>query len=150
MCRREVGRGLNPVKLYTGRFRPELQLLTLLCTMFDRKGTPFVYFLLTNGTPFTNLLKNFASLLTAVKALSFGYEYPTSKLSGALWRRGEKRKDSLQLRLWNLNSTFTSPVAPRQSARRKRARMYVNKHKKHVPMVMASLLMSSPPISILH
>ena len=123
MCRREVGRGLNPVKFCTGRFRPKLQILTLLCTMFDRKGTPFVYLLLTNGTPFTNLFKNFTSLLTAVKVPSFGYEYPTSKLSGALWRQGGKRKDSLQLRLWNLNSTSTSPVAPRQSARRKRARM---------------------------
>ena len=42
--------------------------------MFDRKGAYFVYFLLTNGTPFTNLFKNFAPLLTAaVKALSFEY-----------------------------------------------------------------------------
>ena len=30
---------------------------------------------------------------------------PASKLSGALWRRGGKRKESLQLRLWKLNST---------------------------------------------
>ena len=59
----------------------------------------FVHFLLTNGTPFTHLFKNFTSLLSAVKALSFEYEYPASKLSGALWRRGGKRKDSLQLRL---------------------------------------------------
>ena len=77
----------------------------------------FVHVLLTNGTPFTHLFKNFASLLSAVmhllKALSFEYEYPASKLSGALWRRGGKRKDSLQLRLWNLNSTSTFPVAPR-------------------------------------
>ena len=29
--------------------------LTILHTIFDRKGTPFVYFLLTNGTPFTYL-----------------------------------------------------------------------------------------------
>ena len=28
---------------------------------------------------------------------------PVSKLSGALWRRDEKRKESLQLSLWNLN-----------------------------------------------
>ena len=88
MSRGEVGRGLNPAKFYTGRFRPELQLLALLCTIHDRKGAYFVYFLLTTGTPFTHLFKNFASLLTAVKALSFGYEYPASTLSGALWRRG--------------------------------------------------------------
>ena len=29
--------------------------------------------------------------------------WPASKLSVALWRRGRKRKESLQLRLWNLN-----------------------------------------------
>ena len=32
-----------------------------------------------------------------------GIPYPESKLSGALWRPGEKRKESLQLRLGNLN-----------------------------------------------
>ena len=36
------------------------------------------------------------------------------KLSRALWRQGAKRKESLQLRLWNLNSTSNSPVAPRR------------------------------------
>ena len=35
-----------------------------------------------------------------------------SKLSGALWGRGGKRKESLQLRLWTLNSISNSPVAP--------------------------------------
>ena len=40
--------------------------------------------------------------------------YPVSKLSGALWRRGVKRKDSLQLCLWNLNSASNSPVASRR------------------------------------
>ena len=30
-------------------------------------------------------------------------ELPEGKLSGALWRRGVKRKESLQLRLWNSN-----------------------------------------------
>ena len=29
--------------------------------------------------------------------------HSAGKLSGALWRRGGKRKESLQLRLWNLN-----------------------------------------------
>ena len=36
---------------FTGRLRPEVQPLTLLRTMFGRKGTPFVYPLLANGTP---------------------------------------------------------------------------------------------------
>ena len=36
---------------YTGRLRLEVQPLTLLRTMFGRKGTPFVYTLLANGTP---------------------------------------------------------------------------------------------------
>ena len=35
-----------------------------------------------------------------------------SKLSRAFWQGGRKRKESLRLHLWNLNST--SPVAPRQ------------------------------------
>ena len=35
-----------------------------------------------------------------------------SELSRALWWRGGKRKESLQLRLWNLNYTTNSPVAP--------------------------------------
>ena len=39
---------------------------------------------------------------------------PASNLSGRLWRRGGKRKENLQLRLWNLNSTSNSPVAPRR------------------------------------
>ena len=59
--------------------RPEVQPLTLtpylLRTIFyenlSEKGTPFVYLLLTNGIPFTYLVYNFASLLTAVNALSF-------------------------------------------------------------------------------
>ena len=32
-----------------------------------------------------------------------GKIWPASKLSGALWRRGGKRKESSQLRLWKLN-----------------------------------------------
>ena len=59
---------------YTGRLRPEVQPLTLLYTIFHEKGTPFVYLLLTNGTPFKYLVQNFASLLTAVNALSFKQE----------------------------------------------------------------------------
>ena len=70
------------------------------------------------------------------------------------WR---EKKESLPLRLWNLNSTFNSPVAPRRlscqiSVNQLEAETsaIVNKHWKHVPRVMASLLMSSPPISISH
>ena len=36
-------------KFYTGRFRPEVQLLPFYT--IDRKDTPFVYLLLKNGTP---------------------------------------------------------------------------------------------------
>ena len=46
--------------------------------------------------------------------ISQWHRWPASKLSGALWRLGGKRKESLQLRLWNLNSTSNSPVAPRR------------------------------------
>ena len=38
----------------------------------------------------------------------------TSKFSEALWRRGGKRKENLQQRLWNLNSAYNSLVAPRR------------------------------------
>ena len=55
-----------------------------------------------------------------LKRVSFGIVFPSSrfiapasKLSGVLWLRGGKRKESLQLRLWNLNSTSNCPVAPR-------------------------------------
>ena len=56
-----------------GRLCPKVHaiIITLLYTIFHKKGTPFVYLLLTNGTPFTYLVYNFASLLTAVNALSF-------------------------------------------------------------------------------
>ena len=41
----------------------------------SQKGAPFVYrLLLTNGTPFTYLVQNFASLLTVVNALLFKQE----------------------------------------------------------------------------
>jgi len=40
----------------------EVQPITLLYNIFDRKGAPFVYLPLKNGTTFTHLLKNTASL----------------------------------------------------------------------------------------
>ena len=63
-----LGRGEYSRTVYTGRLRPEVQPLTLLYTIYDRKGTPFVYFLsfATNGTPFTYLVWNAAYILTAV------------------------------------------------------------------------------------
>ena len=48
--------GRYSTKFYTGRLRPEVQPLTLLYTIFDRKRSPFVYLSLQNGTPFTYLL----------------------------------------------------------------------------------------------
>ena len=45
------GRGYS-TKFYTGRLRPKVQPLTLLYTIFDRKGLSLVYLLLTNGTTF--------------------------------------------------------------------------------------------------
>ena len=63
----------------------------------------------------------------------------------------------MQLRLWNLNSISNSPVAPRplsgqipaSQCEAERAQMQTN-IEKHVPRVMMSLQMSSPPISISH
>ena len=74
---------------------------------------------------------------------------PASKISGALWRRGGKRKESLQLRLWNLNSTCGSP-STELSDFRQSARSGNERECKHVPSVIMSSLMSSPPISISH
>ena len=37
------GVGWHSTKFYTRRLRPEVQTITLLYTIFDRKGTPFVY-----------------------------------------------------------------------------------------------------------
>ena len=51
------GGGGDSTNVYTGRFSSEVQPLTLLYdTIFQEKGTPFVYFLLTNGTPLTYLV----------------------------------------------------------------------------------------------
>ena len=74
-------------------------------------------------------------------------------------RRGRKRKESLQPRLWNLNSTSNSiPCGSpstelsdfRQSARSENERKMLTNIEKHVPRVMTSLLMSSLPINISH
>ena len=41
----------------------------------------------------------------------FSFSFKTGR---ALWRRGGKGNESLQLRLWNFNSTSNFPVAPRR------------------------------------
>jgi len=53
---RQPGGGVLKKVLY-GRLRPEVQPLTLLYTIFFRKGTPFVYLLLEKYIPFIYLLK---------------------------------------------------------------------------------------------
>ena len=50
-----VGGGYS-TNFYTGRFCPEVGPLARLCTIFYEIGTPFVYLLLTNGTPFPHTL----------------------------------------------------------------------------------------------
>ena len=69
--------------------------------------------------------------------------WPASKLSGALWRRGEKRKESFLL--WNLNSASNSPVALRRlsEAERGNERECKQTLKRHALRVMTSFLMSS-------
>ena len=37
------GEGGLPNKVYNGTLRPEVQIITLLYTIIDRKGTPFMY-----------------------------------------------------------------------------------------------------------
>ena len=70
---------------------------------------------------------------------------------------GQERKESLQLRLWNLNSTFKSPVGPGRlsfqisaNQREEETSSNVTNIERHVLRVMTSLLMSSPPISTSH
>ena len=54
-CKPGGGRGYS-TNVYTERLRPEVLPLTLLYTIFHEKVTPFIYLLLTNGTPFTYLV----------------------------------------------------------------------------------------------
>ena len=60
--------GVIKKKFYKGRLRPELQPLTLLYTVLNRK-VPLSHVLLTNGTPFTSLV-----FLSAVNAQSLKYQ----------------------------------------------------------------------------
>ena len=49
------GGGGYSTKVYMRRLRPEVQPLNLSYTIFDGKGTPFVYLSLTNSNPFIYL-----------------------------------------------------------------------------------------------
>ena len=53
--RKMPGGGGNSTNFCTGRLGPKVQPLTLLYTIFLKKGTPLVYLLLINGAPFTYL-----------------------------------------------------------------------------------------------
>ena len=61
------GRG-DTAKFYAGRLHRVVQHFTL-----DRNGTPFIYHLLTNGTPST-YVPIVAALLTAENASSLKYQ----------------------------------------------------------------------------
>ena len=77
---------------------------------------------------------------------------------GRSGQQGGKRKVSLQIRLWNLNFHLQCPGGSPsielsgfiQSARRGNERECIRNIEKHVPRVLTSLLMSSPPISTSH
>ena len=71
------GGGVTQQSFKHWRLYPEIRPLFCLRTILDRKGTPFIYLLFTNGTHFTSLVQIFASLLTAVNALFVMYEYLT-------------------------------------------------------------------------
>ena len=71
-------------------------------TTLHKKGAPFVYLLLINGTPFTYLVQNFASLFTVVNALLFKQE-STTKIERFLdFRKSHK---IYLLALWALSQT---------------------------------------------
>ena len=67
-----------------GETPPRVLIPQPLYTIFDRKGILFVYLLLINCTPFTNLVWNFLFLLTAVNVLPLKYEQIKKK---ELYRR---------------------------------------------------------------
>ena len=53
------------------RLSPGTNPLPFVCTILDRKGTPFVYPLVTNGTSFAYLILNAASLFNCCKYTIF-------------------------------------------------------------------------------
>ena len=75
-CQEEFSHGTQQSFMWEGstrRCNPSL-FKSILNTIFDRKGTPFVYLPLTNGTPLTDLAQNVSSPLTAVNSLSLKYQ----------------------------------------------------------------------------
>lgn len=48
--------GSCSTKFYTGRLRPKVQPLTPFIFLTEKVPLPFVYLLVTNGTPFTHLV----------------------------------------------------------------------------------------------
>ena len=62
------GRWIYSQPFLNGEALPRGPTLNLF-DLFHEISAPFVYLLLTNGTPFTYLVWNFAALLTAVNAL---------------------------------------------------------------------------------
>ena len=50
------GAGGCSTKFHTGRLRPKVQPLTPFIFLTEKVPLPFVYLLLTNGTPFTHLV----------------------------------------------------------------------------------------------
>ena len=66
------GRGVEySTKSYTGRLLREVQSLPFYMPFLQWTGTIFVYLLLTNGTPFTYLVRTLHPLLTALNVRSF-------------------------------------------------------------------------------
>lgn len=63
-------------------------------TTIDRKGTPSVYLLLTNGTPFHMPCLEVSSLLFAVNALSLMYDFIT-KPQNVFWTSSQLLNASL-------------------------------------------------------
>ena len=83
-------------------------------------------------------------------------QYPASKHSGRS-DGGAGKEGELATASWNLNSTFKSPVGSGRLScqisanhREEETSSNVTNIERHVPRVMTSLLMSSPPISISH
>ena len=73
-----------------------------------------LYELLTHCIPPDIILKVSTGFPINQTSLKEHKMQPVSKLSRALWQRGGKRKERLQLRLWNLNFASNFPVAPCQ------------------------------------
>ena len=87
---------------YTGKLRSKAQPHTISCTIFGRKGTPFVYLLLTNGAPSTNLVWNFPSPLNCSKGAVF-----------KIWINHKTRVSTVS-RPWNASLSPAGPYRPKR------------------------------------